>query len=382
VLQSSKAYSKLEYPAENNNHAPGVCYYLHVDTTSPPTDAQKQNLPQHGQYVILSRLPRVLWKVDRRVPYNANAYAHSDFKRLICHADGSPVVVPGIEASDSSTWVLKQAGTWSYSVRTEKECTQLQVWKVNGQNLGGQGSASYDEIKCRLPLGAGAQNNINIYWGGVPLVLKNWFHYSAPSVDSLSPSSGDYAGGSVVTIHGSNFGSPDLWRHYTAGDSSVVRTRTGSKQVGVELITRSPVSCSSVQYVNSGTLLCTLPALPETVVTVDKTARTVSSRLAVVVKSQRSAAKAGSNFLYTGVPAYYGCDNTAEDSVGKNTCFTCCRHECVLDEFAAGGKRGGHTYSHCDRACYRFCGYLSRRRTSVRRLLWARAKARAMRRRV
>lgn len=159
-------------------------------------------------------------------------------------------------------------------------------------------------------------------------------------------------------------------------------SRSSKRNLAVEVSTRSPQACSAVQFVNSGTLTCTVPALPLTVQTVDKTSRTVAGNVAVVIQGTRSRPGGSASFSYSSVPGYYSCSNTDDSSSGKNTCFTCCRHECVVDEFALGGKRGGQTYSHCDRECYRYCGYLSRRRSNVRRLLWARAKGRAALRRL
>jgi hypothetical protein len=73
------------------------------------------------------------------------------------------------------------------------------------------GVADLPELRCTAPAGVGAQRDVNVYWHGVPLTLAGWWHYLAPTVGAVVPAAGDYAGGSSVTVFGSNFGPQESW---------------------------------------------------------------------------------------------------------------------------------------------------------------------------
>ena len=64
----------------------------------------------------------------------------------------------------------------------------------------------------------------------------------------------------------------------------------------------------------------------------------------VTVDGQLSTQGPASAVAYTGVPAYFACDNAAP-AASPQSCFTCCRSACIVDSFAQVGVRA------CVRAC-------------------------------
>ncbi len=128
------------------------------------------------------------------------------------------------------------------------------------------------EIRCTTPAGAGAQRDVNIYWHGIPVTLAAWWHYMAPTVSTVVPSVGGYAGGETITVLGSNFGPQESWTTTSAG--GLVRA-AGVKAV-VEIVGKSAVACRSTQWVSDGQLVCVLPPLPSRKQAVDIATHKVS----------------------------------------------------------------------------------------------------------
>ena len=114
------------------------------------------------------------------------------------------------------------------------------------------------EIRCTSPAGADAQRDVNIYWHGIPVTLTAWWHYMAPTVSTVVPSAGGFAGGATITVLGSNFGPQESWTTTSAG--GLVRA-AGVKAI-VEIVGKSAVACRSTQWVSDGQLVCVLPPLP------------------------------------------------------------------------------------------------------------------------
>ena len=100
-----------------------------------------------------------------------------------------------------------------------------------------------------------------------------------------------------------------------------------------------------------------MPALANQKQDMDKTARTVAVSVVVDAGGLRSKTDSSGVLLYSNVPTYFTCNSNEASETGKNACFSCCRSACIVDEFALGAQKGGATYSHCDTACYKFCGF-------------------------
>lgn len=244
----------------------------------------------------------------------------------------------------------KEAATASTSDIVPGVCSNPTVRVDNGFT-----GSENEKIVCRLPAAAGPNQDITVSWGGAPFVMSNWFTINTPIVRRVEPATTAYNGGDTVTIHGKNFGPENSYTVTSAGNA--VTTQKGHAQVYI--LTKSRVQCTSVTWVSDEKLLCSVPAIPSEQLPVNKNTRMLEANVIVNAAGGENSAGGGARFSYSGVPAFYTCVNGGSSSTDKNTCFSCCRHECVVDEFAVGAKHGGHTYSHCDRECYRYCGYLS-----------------------
>jgi hypothetical protein len=163
-------------------------------------------------------------------------------------------------------------------------------------------------------------------------------------VTAVVPSTGSAAGAGVVTINGANFGrNGDYSVNSPGGASSSI-----SNSARAEVVTRGAVPCSATVWVSDTSVTCTLPSLPLTRQSnLNVAARTVSAAVAVTNpgggRSDPEASSAA--FVYTNglakaqvladsiVPIFYSCDNSLSDAVSRSACFTCCRSNCVQDEF-------------------------------------------------
>ena len=66
-------------------------------------------------------------------------------------------------------------------------------------------STSHTQLTCILPAGQGQNVQLVVFVGG-QLSAAASFSYTAPAITSLSPANGPVAGGTPITINGSNFG--------------------------------------------------------------------------------------------------------------------------------------------------------------------------------
>ena len=225
-------------------------------------------------------------------------------------------------------------------------------------NQGTSGTTWYHTAKpsmrCALPGTLNANQNLNIYWHGVKTTFANWYRPHAPVVTKLVPSSAGYSGGDTVTVMGSNFGPRDVW---TAVNQAGMRTAI-ARTATVSFVGKGMAKeCEALVYVSDKQLICKVPALSNQRQDMDKNARTVTVSVVVDAGGLRSRTDSSGVLLYSNVPTYFACDSNQVSETGKNACFSCCRSACIVDEFALGAQKGGATYSHCDTACYKFCGF-------------------------
>ncbi len=78
---------------------------------------------------------------------------------------------------------------------------------------------SATQIVCTLPAGSGADVPVQVTAGGLPSNTVV-FSYDPPSISQLTPSSAPTAGGTVLTIIGSNFGPPGAPLSVAIGSSA------------------------------------------------------------------------------------------------------------------------------------------------------------------
>lgn len=176
-------------------------------------------------------------------------------------------------------------------------------------------------------------------------------------VTKLVPSSAIYSGGDTVTVMGSNFGPKDVWTAVNKAGTKTVTTRTAT----ISFVGKGMAKmCDTLVYVSDKQLICKVPALANQKQDMDKAARTVSVSVVVDAGGLRSRTDSSGTLQYTSVPTYFTCNSNEVSETGKNECFSCCRSACIVDEFASGAQKGGATYSHCDTACYSFCGFTSK----------------------
>lgn len=81
---------------------------------------------------------------------------------------------------------------------------------------------SYSELLCYAPAGAGAHQAVVVIDGG-QISNPLYFDYDSPVIVGMNPPYGSHAGGTVVTLTGSNFGTTAA---VTCGLSSLVLTNT------------------------------------------------------------------------------------------------------------------------------------------------------------
>ena len=212
-------------------------------------------------------------------------------------------------------------------------------------------------MRCALPGTLNANQNLNVYWHGVKTTFTNWYRPHAPVVTQLMPSAAVYSGGDTVTILGSNFGPKDVWTAVNKAGTKTVTTRTAT----VSFVGKGMAKmCDSLVYVSDKQLICKVPALANQKQDMDKAARTVAVSVVVDAGGLRTRTDSSGTLQYSNVPTYFTCDSNQVSETGKNECFSCCRSACIVDEFAQGAQKGGATYSHCDTACYRFCGFTTK----------------------
>ena len=209
-------------------------------------------------------------------------------------------------------------------------------------------------IRCELPGTLNANQDLNIYWHGIKTTFNNWYRPHAPVVTQLVPSSARYSGGDTVTVMGSNFGPRSEWTAVNDADVKTPITRTATLSFLGKGMAKA---CEALVYVSDKQLICKVPALANQKQDMDKTARTVAVSVVVDAGGLRSKTDSSGVLLYSNVPTYFTCNSNEASETGKNACFSCCRSACIVDEFALGAQKGGATYSHCDTACYKFCGF-------------------------
>ena len=168
------------------------------------------------------------------------------------------------------------------------------------------------------------------------------------------PSSARYSGGDTVTVMGSNFGPRSEWTAVNDAGVKTPITRTATLSLLGKGMAKA---CDALVYVSDKQLICKVPALANQKQDMDKTARTVAVSVVVDAGGLRSKTDSSGVLLYSNVPTYFTCSSNEVSETGKNACFSCCRSACIVDEFALGAQKGGATYSHCDTACYKFCGF-------------------------
>jgi hypothetical protein len=213
---------------------------------------------------------------------------------------------------------------------------------------------SKTSIRCSLPATINANQDLNIYWHGIKTTLHNWYRPHAPVVSRLVPSSVVYSGGELVTIIGNNFGPKVFW---TAVNEAGTETQI-DRQATVSLIGKGMAKmCDSVVWVSPHQLICKVPALANHRQDMNTAERTVTVSVVVDAGGLRSRSDSSGSLTYTMVPTYFTCNSNEMSEAGKNTCFSCCRSSCIVDEFASGTVQGGATYSNCETACYKFCGF-------------------------
>jgi len=216
---------------------------------------------------------------------------------------------------------------------------------------------SKTSMRCALPGTLNANQDLNIYWHGIKTRLNNWYRPNSPVVTKLVPSSASFSGGDTVTIMGSNFGPREMWTAVNKAGTKTTTTRTAT----VSFVGKSMAQmCETLVYVSDRQIICKVPALANQLQDLDKTARTVKVSVIVDAGGLRSHTDSSGMLTYSNVPSYFACNSNQVSETGKNECFSCCRSACIVDEFAMGAQKGGATYSHCDTACYKFCGFTAK----------------------
>jgi len=216
---------------------------------------------------------------------------------------------------------------------------------------------SKTSMRCALPGTLNANQDLNIYWHGIKTRFTNWYRPNAPVVTKLVPSSASFSGGDTVTIMGSNFGPREVWTAVNKAGTKTMTTRTAT----VSFVGKSMAQmCETLVYVSDKQIICKVPALANQKQDLDKTSRTVKVSVVVDAGGLRSHTDSSGMLTYSNVPSYFACNSNQVSETGKNECFSCCRSSCIVDEFALGAQKGGATYSHCDTACYTFCGFTAK----------------------
>ena len=205
-------------------------------------------------------------------------------------------------------------------------------------------ATSRPALRCEVPGYLDTNADLNIYWHGIKTTLTNWYAPAEPVVTKVEPSSTSYAGGGMLTVHGANFGPESAW---TGGGGSIV----------IEGKSMS-ATCIGPRFVSAEMLVCKAPPLSANQHDVDAVTSTVDVNVLVATSGgKRSRPSTAGAIKYSSVPSYFTCKVSLASQRDKNTCFTCCRSACMVDEVAAGATRGGATFSHCDTACYNYCGF-------------------------
>lgn len=179
----------------------------------------------------------------------------------------------------------------------------------------------------------------------------------------------------MVTIDGINFGSTRDYTTTTQG-GAVSTVKVGP---GAALRLRTDVICSETTLVSDNRITCKVAPLPlQAQPQMDTSRRRVVAKVFVDAIGSKSTQDVSFHYTDGGkrggcphraVPIYFACSNDNSDAASKSVCFSCCRSNCAQDEFNQGGKRGGFTYAYCDATCYKYCGYVSRRRLLRRRAI-------------
>jgi hypothetical protein len=126
---------------------------------------------------------------------------------------GGTAIVIGVSGVNGGTTTVTIGGN---------ACTSIQVYST--------------QINCTTPAGTVGQKNIVVTQSSGSVTLTNGFTYATPpTVSSVSPNSGNGAGGTSITITGSDF-------------------------VSGATVTIGGSSCTSVVFISSTSLTCTTPA--------------------------------------------------------------------------------------------------------------------------
>jgi hypothetical protein len=115
-------------------------------------------------------------------------------------------------------------------------------------------------ITCTLPPGNSGETSVTVKAGGVDSDNIGLFFYAAPQITSLDPSSGPASGGTLLTIHGSNFGLASGGRvttidgveapesQYLGHDAIVVVTPAGSQGTVPVVVRLNGFSSNSASF--------------------------------------------------------------------------------------------------------------------------------------
>ena len=126
---------------------------------------------------------------------------------------GGTAIVIGVSGVNGGTTTVTIGGN---------ACTSIRVYST--------------QINCTTPAGTAGQKDIVVTQSSGSVTLTNGFTYATPpTVSSVSPNSGNGAGGTSITITGSNF-------------------------VSGATVTVGGSSCTSVVFISSTSLTCTTPA--------------------------------------------------------------------------------------------------------------------------
>ena len=212
-------------------------------------------------------------------------------------------------------------------------------------------------IVCDLPAGIGAGRDLVIYWHGVGTVLSGFINYEGPRVKQVVPNHVLATGGETVTIVGENFGSQAKYSLQASGGTK----HKSEDRAMVRIMGRQPHECRSTTWVSDSSLKCVVPPLPMVSQRVNEASRTVEVGVAVKIGGLQSDATSNSILTYTGVPAYYACDNNRVfgNTKEQEVCFRCCRTACIKDAISSGSSLAGHAFGDCESRCNQFCGYSS-----------------------
>lgn len=223
---------------------------------------------------------------------------------------------------------------------------------IAGQNLGLEGAVtlagtalvcnnvtwSHTSIECTVPEGVGRDLAIAVTVGGQASTNTLSFSYTAPSVATVSPTSGATKGGTTVTLQGSNFGTLALGGAVSwclRRQCITVGTSTGGQEV-----TCSAVACTSVGDFSPITGASVLSYSHDTIEVASPQGQG-TAMVRVAVGGQSTIA--GTSFTYnTPVLA-----NLTADHGPTDACFVWESFSRFIQRTTAGGASGADATRRC-----------------------------------